>query len=138
MPPSSVKTVVDAWHGYDSLLLNPEQGHLTTFMTEEGPLWHNLGPQGCYITQDAYTQRYDAITKDVLRKQQVIDDSLLYDPVANIKEYWWRVIDYLILSGKNGIIFNTKKIQFSQLDVEFAGHKITEDSVRPFQNTWTR
>ena len=131
VPPNSVKTVADQWKGFDSIGLAESSKHLTTFLTEDGPLQHNRGPQGCSVTQDAYTQRYDSILKDVPRRQQVVDDTLLYDPVEQIEEHWWRIIDFLILTGKNGVVINPKKFQFSEMEVDYAGFHISASNVRP-------
>ena len=47
--------------------------------------------------------------------------------------HWWRgrVIDFLELAGRNGIILNPEKFQFCQDTVEFAGFRISNVKVEP-------
>ena len=62
IPADKVKTVLDAWNGYHSLMLDPESKDLTTFITEWGRYRYCRGPQGFHGTGDAYTRRFDDIT----------------------------------------------------------------------------
>ena len=88
-----------------------------------------MAPQGFMAAGDGYNQRYDNLIADVPRKTKCVDDVVMWD--ETLEEHWWRVIDYLILIGKNGIILNPKKFQFCQKNVEFAGFLITEEDVKP-------
>jgi len=58
-----------------------------------------------------------------------VDDSLLYDD--NLEEHWWRIIEFLEVAGNGGVVLNADKFQFAQKTVDFAGFRITEDSVEP-------
>ena len=80
---------------------------------------------------DGYNQRYDNIIADVARKSKCVDDVIMLDNDESIADHWWRIIDYLILVGSNGIILNPKKFQFCQREVNFAGFLITQDDVKP-------
>ena len=44
------------------------------------------------------------------------------------EEHWWRTIDYLILQGR---ILNPDKFRFALRTVDFAGFRITEQSIEP-------
>ena len=57
------------------------------------------------------------------------DDTAMWD--TTLEDHWWRVIDFLELLGKNGIVLNSKKFQFCQKEINFAGFKITESEIRP-------
>ena len=46
VPPSCVKTVLDAWHGYHSVPIHPKDRHITTFITKEGRFQYRTAPQG--------------------------------------------------------------------------------------------
>ena len=61
----------------------------------------------------------------------MVDDTCLYDDLAELEQHWWRIIDYLILCGKNGIILNPDKLQFAQKSVDFAGFRVSESSIEP-------
>ena len=36
IPPNTVNTVMDAWNGYHSIKIQPEDRHKVTFITEQG------------------------------------------------------------------------------------------------------
>ena len=129
IPPNTFKTVLDCWNGFHSCPLRESDRHLTTFITPFGRFRYITAPQGYLASGDGYTRRYDEIISDVERKTKVVDDTALWD--EDLEEHWWRIIDYLELVGKCGIIINPGKFQFSQRDVNFAGFKITESTVEP-------
>ena len=129
VPARTYRTVTDCWNGYHSCPLAEEDRHLTTFITEWGRFQCCVAPQGFMAAGDGYNQRYDNLIADVPRKTKCVDDVVMWD--ETLEEHWWRVIDYLILIGKNGIILNPKKFQFCQKNVEFAGFLITEEDVKP-------
>ena len=131
VPAGGFRTVTDCKDGYHSCPLAEEDRHLTTFITEEGRFRYCVAPQGYLASGDGYNQRYDNIIADVPRKTKCVDDVIKWDDDDSIEEHWWRIIDYLILVGTNGITLNPKKFQFCQRDVEFAGFLITQDDVKP-------
>ncbi len=130
IPQGMLKTVMDAWNGYHSLLLDLESRRFTTFITEyDGRFWYNRGPQGFHGTGDAYTRRFDDITKEEKRYLRIIDDGLLYD--QTLEGQFWHTFDHLKLCADNGIVFNPEKFQFGEEIVEFAGFEVTMDGFRP-------
>ena len=50
VPPSKVKTVCDAWHGYHSVPIHPADRHITTFITPYGRYRYLTAPQGLFMT----------------------------------------------------------------------------------------
>ena len=129
IPPDTWKTVTDAWNGFHSVPLRPEDRHLTTFITPWGRYWYNVAPQGYLASTDAYSRRGDEILVDVPRKTKNVDDTALWD--EELSDHWWRIIDYLELMGKNGVILNPQKFQFAQREINFSGFKITEKEIKP-------
>ena len=131
VPAGGFRTVTDCRNGYHSCPLDEKDRPYTTFITEDGRFQYRVAPQGFVASGDGYNQRYDNIIAEVPRKTKCVDDVLMWDDNESIKQHWWRVIDYLILVGSNGIILNPKKFQFCQREVEFAGFLITQDEVKP-------
>ena len=129
VPNGVFKTVTDCWNGYHSCPLAEEDRHLTTFITEWGRYRYCAAPQGFKAAGDGYNQRYDNLIADIARKSKCVDDVIIWD--ENLEKHWWRIIDYLILVGTNGIILNPQKFQFCHREVEFAGFLITEEDVKP-------
>ncbi len=133
IPGNTLKTVLDAWNGYHSLMLDPESRHMTTFITEWGAYRYCRGPQGYHGTGDAFTRRFDDITMNEERYRRCIDDGILYD--NDIESAFWHTFDHLKLCGDNGIVFNKEKFKFSRESVEFAGFEITPEGYRPASKT---
>ena len=133
VPKNQAMTVFDAWNGYHSIPVDPEDRHKLSFLTEYGVFRYCRAPQGYTASGDAYTHRYDAIVAAVPRLLKVVDDSLLYDPIDALETHWWRVIDYLELCGNNGIVLNPepKKFQFSQPAVDYTAFHISGTRVTP-------
>ena len=86
-------------------------------------------PKGYLASGDGYTHRYDKIIANVPRKTKCVDDTALWD--EQLSDHWWRIIDYLELMGKEGIVLNPSKFQFSKKDVNFAEFRITDHEVKP-------
>lgn len=131
IPGDTWKTVTDAWNGYHLVPLHPDSRKYTNLITMEGKFRYTRCPQGACFAGDAYNRRHASITAEVLRKETVVDDTCLYDDLAELEQHWWRIIDYLILCGKNGIILNPDKLQFAQKSVDFAGFRVSESSIEP-------
>ena len=129
IPGNTLKTVLDAWNGYHSLLLDEDSRHLTTFITEWGAYRYCRGPQGYHGTGDAFICRFDDITMNEERYVRCIDDGLLYD--NDLESAFWHTFDHLKLCAENGIIFNKEKFKFARDTVEFAGFDVTPRGYRP-------
>ena len=129
IPSGKLKTVLDAWNGYHSLLLDPDSKDLTTFITEWGCYRYCRAPQGFHGSGDAYTRRFDDITKDETQYLRCVDDGLLYDD--DIESSFWHVFDHIKLCADNGVVFNKPKFKFARETVEFAGFDVTMEGYRP-------
>ena len=76
--PQGKKTVFDAWNGYHSVPLHPDDRHYTTFITPWGCYRYHMAPQGYIASGDGYTRRYDKITSSITSKTKCMDDTLLW------------------------------------------------------------
>jgi hypothetical protein len=54
---------------------------------------------------------------------------VFYD--SDLEEHWWRCIDFLTLVGASGIVLNPEKFQFADKTVDFAGFRITSETIEP-------
>ena len=59
----------------------------------------------------------------------MVDDALLYND--SMKANFRHTFDYLKLCRDNGIMFSCEKLQFCEIEVEFAGFRVTADGVKP-------
>ena len=131
IPSNTWKSVTGAWNGYHSVPIHPDDRHLTTFITPWGRFRYLVTPQGATASGDGYTRRYDNIVADVQRKTKIVDDTAMWD--EDLESHWWRVIDFLILAGENGIVLNPEKLQFAQREIDFAGFCISGKKIQPAQ-----
>ncbi len=129
VPRNTRKTIFDAWNGYHSVALHPEDRHLTTFITPWGRYRYKTAPQGYIASGDGYTSRYDGIVSHIPRKTKCIDDALLWS--NTIEESYRQAVEWLDVCGQNGITLNPTKFQFAREEIEFAGFQITNSSVKP-------
>ena len=106
-----------------------EYRHLTTFITPWGRYQYRMAPQGSLASGDGYSRRYDEVIADVDRKTKCVDDTAHWDDDLSV--HWWRMLDFLELCGRNGIVLNFDKFQFAQREISFAGFRVTESEVQP-------
>ena len=128
---NSVMSVFDASNGFHSMRIREKDRWLTTFITQWGLYRYIRAVQGFVSSGDAYNRRFDDITKHIVRLLRCIDDSLMYDDNTDYETHWWRVIEFLEVCANSGVMCNREKFQFSQPRVEFAGFRISEDTVEP-------
>ena len=129
IPASVLKTKTDAWNGYHSCPLAEEDRDYTTFITEEGRYRYCVAPQGFVASGDAYNQRFGRVLDRVENKTRCVDDVAMWD--KEYETHWWRVIHYLDLVAKNGIVLSPEKFQFSCREIDFAGFRVTDTEVKP-------
>ena len=66
---------------------------------------------------------------DFERKTKCVDDTALWD--NDLEQHWWRMIDFIEHVGRNGVVSNFEKLQFTQREIDSAGFHITETTVKP-------
>ena len=133
VPQNTFKTVTDAWNGYHSVPLHPDDRHLTTFITPWGRYRYKVAPQGFISSGDAYNLRFDAIIADFPDKVKCVDDTLKWK--FRISDSFFQLCQWCDLMYRNGItlhgISKPEKLQFAQPVAEFAGLTITLTNVCP-------
>ena len=127
------KTVVDAYNGYNQVLLDKESSELTTFLTEDGRYRCLRSPQGLVSAGDAFNSRVNKILVDIPRKCRIVDDTLLHD--ANIADAFYHTFDLLYTCGENNITLNPKKFKFCQKSLDFCGFTLGWDKFYPSDST---
>ena len=130
IPVGMLKSILDVWNAYHSVLLSRKSRDKTTFLTDLGGRYRYLrAPQGWVGSGNAFTKRYDEITVGVNEVARCVDDSCLWAPT--VVASFWLVVNYIDVCARNGIIFSPEKFLFAQDAVDFAGYAITLDSVKP-------
>ena len=52
-----------------------------------------------------------------------------------MEQHWWRVIWYLDLVAKNGIVLSPEKFEFCSHEIDFAGFQISDTETSPVMPT---
>lgn len=76
IPPNTWRFSSDALNGYHSVLIAPQDRHLTTFLTPWGRMRYRVAPQGALSSGDGFTYWYDCIMRHLARKKKLVDDVL--------------------------------------------------------------
>ena len=129
IPTKTFRTVFDSWNSYHSVAIRKEDRHYTTFITPWGRYRYCVSPQGFLASGDGYNQRYDEVIAEVKEKVRCVDDTCLW--TNSVSESFLQACKYLDICAKNGIVLNSKKFQFCQREVTFAGLQIREDGIGP-------
>ena len=129
VPANTVKSVCDVWNSYHTVPIREQDRKYTQFITPWGRYRYCRAPMGAHWSGDAFTQRYDEVTKDVENIAKCVDDAVLW--ANDIAGAFAQVCDYMTLLGRNGIVLNPAKFKFGKQSVDFAGFTITPDSVKP-------
>ena len=129
VPANTIKSVCDVWNSFHTVPIRKQDRKYTQFITPWGRFRYCRAPQGAHWSGDAFTQRYDEVTKDVKNIAKCVDDAILW--AKDIAEAFTQICEYFTLVGRNGIIMNPDKFQFAKHEVDFAGFTITPSSVRP-------
>ena len=76
---------------------------------------------------DAYTVKYAKM--DFFRWACQVDDASVWD--KEFKNDIWHVLEFLELTGSNGITQNPEKFHFGRQELEFIGFFLREDGFAP-------
>ena len=151
IPAHTRKTKYDAWNGFHTIPLHPDDRHLTTFITPWGRYRYCVAPQGYVSSGDAYTRRFDEIIVDFPDKIKVVDDALLYTPLhpseyntpaekrmdlhsSSLAESFFQAARWLDLCGRNHITGNPSKFSLGEIETDFTAFHLSETSVGPCES----
>ena len=129
VPQNTFKTVTDAWNGYHSVPIHPEDRDPTTFITPWGRYRYRVAPQGFLASGDVYNQKFDAIIAEFPNKVKCVDDTLMWS--SSIQDAFFQLCKWCDLTYRGGITLNPRKTQFAEETVDFAGLTVTPTNVRP-------
>ena len=120
---------VDANSGYWQVPLSEESQELTTFITPIGRFCCTRGPYGLSSMQEIFGKKMDIIIEGLQGVVKSTDDFMIYGKTREIlrqrtRALFQRFIEY-------GVTINLKKCEFEKTDMDFVGHHITKDGIRP-------
>ena len=109
-----------------------ESRDLTAFVCHEGVFRFKRLPFGLCSAPSAYQQIISSIIKPVAGAVNLPDDILVYG--TTVEQHDARLRRVLSLLSKHNCTVNTKKCVLGQSQVEFNGHLISANGVRPLSN----
>ena len=120
---------VDANSGYWQVPLSEESQELTTFITPIGRFCCTRGPYGLSSMQEIFGKKMDVIIDGLQGVVKSTDDFMIYGKTREIlkqrtRRLFQRFVDH-------GVTINLKKSKFEQEEMEFIGHHITKEGIRP-------
>lgn len=129
IPSKTFRFTSDAWNGYHLVPPDPRDHHVNTFITPWGLLWYTGGAQGHVVKGDAFNDWYDKIICDLPRKTKCVDNVAGWaDTLVQLIE---DTVQFLDVTGRNGVIQNPDKFTWGRRDLEFVGFWLKEEGVRP-------
>ena len=122
-------TKVDANSGYWQVPLDEESQELTTFITPIGRFCCTRGPYGLSSMQEIFGKKMDVVIEGLVEVAKSTDDFLVYGKTKEIlRQRTRKLFDRFV---KYGVTINLKKCLFEQTEMEFLGHHITAEGIRP-------
>ena len=123
---------LDANSGYWQVPLNEKSQELTTFITPVGRFCCTRGPYGLSSMQEIFSKKMDIVIEGLKGVVKSTDDFLVYAKTK--KELEDRTEKLLERFEKYGVTVNVRKCLFERKEMDFLGHRITKDGIRPLQS----
>ena len=120
---------VDANSGYWQIPLDEESSFLTTFGTPFGRFCFLRLSFGLNCAQEVYHKRVHEMFDDMEGVETDIDDVLIFGRTK--EEHDRNLKAALIRMQENNITLNIKKCVFQVTDIEYLGHILTQEGIRP-------
>ena len=122
---------LDAKAGYWSVELDQASQQLTTFRTPFGRWKFQRLPFGLNVSQDIFQQKMDVILENCPGTVGIADDVAVFGETA--EEHDKNLMNLMIEAKKNGLVFNSKKCQIKQPEIEYFGMIISANGMKPDQ-----
>ena len=120
---------LDMRQGYHQLILDPESRMVATFSTPWGNMRAKRLVFGAKSSQDMFDEAMYRIFGDIPRCLNQQDDILIGG--RNAEEHDQALETMLQRAADFGITFNLEKCQFGVNEIEFYGHRFTQEGLKP-------
>ena len=125
-------SVLDARSGYWTIKLSHESSILTTFNTIFGRYRFNRLPFGIISAQDEFQRRVDEAYEGLQGVSAIVDDVIVYGSTKEQHDANLRAM--LERTRQKGIKLNKDKSTICVTEVNYFGHTLTREGVRPDPN----
>ena len=126
---STVFSKLDATSGYWQLPLDEETAKLTTFITPFGRFYYNRLPFGISSASEIFQRTMESILGDIPGVECFQDDVLLHSKTT--KDHERLKTEVFQRVKESGLTLNRKKCEFDKDQIEFLGHIVTREGIRP-------
>ena len=136
---SNVFTVCDASKGFNQLPLHPDDVKYTA-VWGRNQLYECLYlPFGLRNAPALFQRVMDALIRGMDRTHVYVDDALLHDEVdysdpTSVDQHISHISEFLDRIIANGLTLNPKKCRFGYSSVEYLGHRLSANSIRPLSD----
>lgn len=126
---ATVFSTVDASSGFWQIPLDPDSMKLTTFITPVGRFCFRRLPFGITSAPEIFQRKMSALLKDHTGTVVVMDDILIF---GKDKQDHDRNLQAVMQTIKtSGLKLNRDKCQFGKLEIQYFGHIIGKDGIKP-------
>ena len=126
---SSVFSKLDADSGFWQIPLDPESAKLTCFMTHIGRFHFTRLPFGISSAPEIFQRIMHNITKRIKGVVCYFDDILCHS--ATVEEHSLLLDKVKQRLHEKGLKLNNEKCEYFKSEIEFLGHVVSKDGVRP-------
>lgn len=126
---NNIYTVLDLKAAYNLIPLEEESRLLTAFSTHNASYEFKTLPFGLNCAPSTFLHIINKVLKDVPRIKIFMDDILVYD--QDVQEHLRHLDQVLSKLASVGFRVNLRKTQFFQKEVQYLGHVITSEGIRP-------
>ena len=123
---------LDANCGYWQVPLDEESQELTTFITPVGRFCCTRGPYGLSSMQEIFSKKMDIVIEGLQGIVKSTDDFLVY--ARTKRQLQERTESLLKRFQKYGVTVNAKKCIFERQEMDFLGHSITKEGIKPLRS----
>jgi hypothetical protein len=126
---STIFSTLDANMGYFQLQLDAESQLLTAFATPWGRYMYRRLPMGISSSPEIFQRAMETILEGMDQVEVIFDDVLLHS--ASIEQHCKVLRQTLLKARENNLTFRLSKCNFAVPEVEYTGHILTGNGVKP-------
>ncbi|XP_063635107.1 uncharacterized protein K02A2.6-like [Cydia splendana] len=129
MAGAKVFSKLDASTAFFQIKLHEDSAKLCTFSTPFGRYYFKRLPYGLCSAPEVFHRRYKEIFENINGCEVFVDDLVVYG--KDQAEHDERLLKVLQMAKENGVKFNSTKCVFGKSEIEYLGHLLTKDGIKP-------
>ncbi|QEU61738.1 hypothetical protein KDRO_E08620 [Kluyveromyces lactis] len=122
-------STIDLHSGYHQIPMKKEHRQLTAFTTPFGKYEYMVMPFGLVNAPSTFCRMMDSLFRNLEYVMVYLDDILIYS--TSEEDHWKHVASVLRILKEHHLVAKASKCYFGQRQVEFVGHTVSADGIRP-------